>query len=48
MRTPPPGYEQHRTILLAARYMFLAIWFLANSLADDEGHLDQLTMLTGS
>jgi Ser/Thr protein kinase RdoA (MazF antagonist) len=42
----PPGYEEHQTTLLAARHLFLAIWYLANGLADDEGHLDQLKVLT--
>jgi Ser/Thr protein kinase RdoA (MazF antagonist) len=37
----PPGYQEHRSALLAARRLFLVIWHLANGLPD-EGHLGQL------
>jgi Ser/Thr protein kinase RdoA (MazF antagonist) len=46
VRPLPPGYEEHQATLLAARHLFLAIWYLANGLPDDEGHLDQLKALT--
>lgn len=46
VRPLPPGYEEHQAALLAARHLFLAIWYLANGLPDDEGHLDQLKALT--
>ena len=47
VRALPPGYEEHRSTLLAARHLFLAIWYLANSLPDEEGHLDQLRAFSG-
>jgi len=46
VRPLPPGYQEHQAALLAARHLFLAIWYLANGLPDDEGHLDQLRALT--
>jgi hypothetical protein len=47
VRALPPGYEEHQTALLAARHLFLAIWYLANGLPDEEGHLDQLWACSG-
>jgi Ser/Thr protein kinase RdoA (MazF antagonist) len=47
VRPLPPGYEEHRTALLAARHLFLAIWYLANGLPDEEGHLDHLQAFSG-
>jgi len=47
VRPLPPGYEEHQTALLAARHLFLAIWYLANGLPDEEGHLEQLKAFTG-
>ncbi len=48
VRPLPPGYEEHQAALLAARHLFLAIWYLANGLSDEEGHVGQLRAFTGS
>ena len=48
VRPLPPGYEEHQAALLAARHLFLAIWYLANGLPDEEGHVGQLRAFTGS